>query len=157
MSILEDLRLQFNIGGITTKLIFWNVILFVIPSVAAAILMLLGTNIDYLYYVSLASDPSALLWKPWSLVSYAFFPAGLWHIIFNMMMLNFAGRLFLTFFTQKQLLGLYFGGAIFAGLIYILSYMFFPALVNINTTLVGASASIMAILFATVGYSPLMG
>jgi len=34
--------------------------------------------------------------------------------------------------------------------------MFFPALANVNTSLVGASASVMAILFATVSYSPLM-
>jgi hypothetical protein len=34
--------------------------------------------------------------------------------------------------------------------------MFFPALANVNTALVGASASVMALLFATVSYSPLM-
>ena len=71
-------------------------------------------------------------------------------------MLNFAGRLFLIFFNQKQLLSLYFVGSLFAGTIYMLSYMFFPALANVNTSLVGASASVMAILFATVSYSPLM-
>jgi hypothetical protein len=71
-------------------------------------------------------------------------------------MLNFAGRLFLIFFNQKQLLSLYFVGSLFAGLVFLLSYMFFPALANVNTALVGASASVMAILFATVTYSPLM-
>jgi polyferredoxin len=34
---------------------------------------------------------------------------------FNMMVLNFSSSLFLTFFTQKQLLGLYIFSAIFAG------------------------------------------
>jgi hypothetical protein len=71
-------------------------------------------------------------------------------------MLNFAGRLFLIFFNQKQLLSLYFVGSLFAGIVFLLSYMFFPALANVNTALVGASASVMAILFATVSYSPLM-
>jgi len=71
-------------------------------------------------------------------------------------MLNFAGRLFQIFFNQKQLLSLYFVGSLFAGLVFLLSYMFFPALANVNTALVGASASVMAILFATVTYSPLM-
>ena len=156
MSIIEDLKLQFKIGGLTTKLIFWNIILFVVPAVVAAILKLFSIDVDYLHFVSLASNPSELLWKPWSIITYSFFHAGLWHIIFNMLMLNFAGTLFMTFFTQKQLLGLYFAGGIFAGIIYILSYMFFPALININTALVGASASIMAILFATVAYSPMM-
>jgi hypothetical protein len=71
-------------------------------------------------------------------------------------MLNFAGRLFLIFFNQMQLLSLYFVGSLFAGIIFLLSYMFFPALANLTTALVGASASVMAILFATVSYSPLM-
>ena len=71
-------------------------------------------------------------------------------------MLNFAGRLFLIFFNPKQLLSLYFVGSLFAGFVFLLIYMFFPALANINTALVGASASVRAILFATVTYSPLM-
>ncbi len=156
MSILEDLKLHFRAGDITTKLIFWNVVLFVVPNVVEAISRLFGNTSSYLFYVSLSSVPSELFWKPWSIVSYSFFHAGIWHIVFNMLMLNFAGRLFLTFFPQKQLLGLYIAGGVFAGFLYILGYMFFPALVNINASLVGASASIMAILFATVAYSPLM-
>lgn len=156
MSLLEDLKLQFRVGDITTKLIFWNVVLFVVPAVFDAIFRLFGHSTDYLYYVSLSSMPSELSWKPWSPITYSFFHAGLWHIVFNMLMLNFAGRLFLTFFTQKQLLGLYIAGGVFAGFLYILAYMFFPALVNINASLVGASASIMAILFATVAYAPRM-
>ena len=114
MSIIEDLKLQFKIGGLTTKLIFWNIILFVVPAVVAAILKLFSIDVDYLHFVSLASNPSELLWKPWSIITYSFFHAGLWHIIFNMLMLNFAGILFMTFCTQKQLLGLYFAGGIFA-------------------------------------------
>ncbi|HLA54554.1 MAG TPA: rhomboid family intramembrane serine protease [Flavobacterium sp.] len=156
MSLIDDLKLQFRMGDVTTKLIFWNVLFFAIPEVVFAFLQLSNIHINYLYYISLSSNPSELLWKPWSLISYNFFHAGIWHLIFNMLMLSFAGRLFLTFFTQKQLLGLYLTGGIFAGGIYILCYMFFPALVNINASLIGASAAIMCILFATVSYSPTM-
>lgn len=45
-------------------------------------------------------------------------------------------------------------GAIFAGIIYIISYLFFPALANQQVTLVGASGAVMAILLATTIYSP---
>lgn len=156
MSIVEDLKLQFRTGGVLTKLIFWNIAFFAIPGILFGVLPLFNVNIDYLRYVSLSTNPFDLLWKPWSIFSYAFFHFGIFHILFNMLMLNFAGRLFLTFFNQKQLLSLYFVGSLFAGGIYMLSYMFFPALANVNTSLVGASASVMAILFATVSYSPLM-
>ena len=156
MGLIDDLKLQLRMGDVTTKLIFCNIVCFAIPEVVFAVLQLSNIHIDYLRYVSLSSNPYELIGKPWALISYNFFHAGIWHLVFNMLMLNFAGRLFLTFFTQKQLLGLYLTGGIFAGIIYILAYMFFPALVNINTSLIGASAAIMSILFATVSYSPAM-
>lgn len=158
MSILEDLKLQFKIGDVVTKLIFWNIAFFAIPYILFEILQLFTIKIDFLSYVSLSSDPIDLLWKPWSLISYAFFHSykDIFHILFNLLMLNFAGRLFLTFFTQKQALSLYFVSSIFAGIIYILGYMFIPSLANIDVSLVGASASVMAILFAAVAYAPLM-
>ncbi len=156
MSIIEDLKLQFKIGDVLTKLLFWNIAFFAIPSIVFGILPLFKVNINYLNYVSLSSNPNDLLLKPWSIFTYAFCHSSILHILFNLIMLNFAGRLFLIFFNQKQLLSLYFVGSLFAGIVFLLSYMFFPALANVNTALVGASASVMALLFATVSYSPLM-
>ena len=156
MSILEDLKMQFRIGGVVTKLIFWNIAFFAIPSIVFGLLSLFHISIDFLSFVSLSSNPVDLLWKPWSIISYAFFHFGIFHLLFNLLMLNFAGRLFLVFFTPKQFLSLYFVSAIFSGMIYIIGYRFIPVLIHVNTSLVGASAAIMAILFATVAYSPFM-
>jgi membrane associated rhomboid family serine protease len=152
MNVIDDLKLQYKMGGIVTQLIFWNVALFVVPWLFFAILSVLGVNIDYMYYVSLSSNTSFLLWKPWSLLTYAFFHSGIMHIVFNMIVLNFSGRLFMTYFTAKQLLGLYLLSAIFAGIIYVLVFY----ALNINAPIVGASAAIMAILVATTTYYPLM-
>ena len=138
-TILDDLKLQFRSGDVVTKLIFWNIALFAVPHIVFGILKLAGIDINWMQYVSLSTEPSDLLWKPWSLISYAFFHAGILHVLFNLIMLHFSGRLFLTFFTQKQLLSLYISSAIFAGLVYLLSYAAFPALANINTSMVGAS------------------
>lgn len=152
MNIIDDLKLQYNIGGIVTKLILWNVALFVFPWLFFALLSLLGFATDYLQFVSLSSNPAHLLWKPWSLLSYAFFHSGIMHIVFNMIVLNFSGRLFMTYFTAKQLLGLYVLSAVFAGICYMLVFY----VLNINAPIVGASAAIMAILVATTTYHPLM-
>ncbi|MFV8333628.1 rhomboid family intramembrane serine protease [Flavobacterium sp. GSP14] len=152
MNIIDDLKVQYKIGGIVTRLIFWNVALFVIPWLFFALLSLFGINIDYLNYVSLSSNGALLLWKPWSLLSYSFFHSGIMHIVFNMIVLNFSGRLFMTYFTSKQLFGLYVLSAIFAGISYVLIFY----LLNINAPIVGASAAIMAILVATTTYYPLM-
>ena len=156
MSILDDLKLQYKIGNVAVRLIFWNLFLFVVPAIVFGLLHLFQVQIDYLHYVSLSTNWSDLLWKPWSLLSYSFFHSGIFHIIFNMLMLHFVGQLFLTFFTQKQLFSVYVIGAVFSGLVYMLGYQFLPALTNVDTSMVGASAAVMAILMATVSYQPYM-
>lgn len=156
MSIVDDIKLQLRSGDSIIRLIFLNIALFVVPYVTAAILALFRVKFDFLSYVSLSSNPVDLLTKPWSLLSYAFFHAGFFHILFNMIMLNFSGRLFLTFFTQKHVVGLYLCASLFAGVIYLLSYAFFPALQSSQVTMVGASGAVMAILIATASYAPHM-
>jgi hypothetical protein len=69
-----------------------------------------------------------------------------------MMVFNFASSLFLTYFTQKQLLGLYVLSAIFAGISFVLGYY----ILNLSASIVGASAAIMAVLVAVTTYQPLM-
>lgn len=156
MSILNEIKQQFRMGGVTEKLIYLNVILFAIPWILKGIFSLFGIGFGFTEYISLSSNPSDLLWKPWSVLTYAFFHADFFHILFNLIVLNFAGRLFLTFFTQKQLLSLYLMGAIFSGAIFIISYLVFPALINKNALLIGASGAIMAVVFATTTYAPHM-
>jgi membrane associated rhomboid family serine protease len=155
--------MEYRVGGVVQRLIFWNVGLYAVPMIAFSILSLFNIELFFLRWdipfthdwLSLSSNPADLLWKPWSLISYAFLHAGFLHILFNMMMLFFAGRLFLTFFTQKQLFGLYILAAVFSGLVFILSYNTFPMLANGGySKMVGASAAIMAILVAAAAYAP---
>jgi membrane associated rhomboid family serine protease len=149
-SILDDIKLQYKIGGIANKMIYWNVGIFLL---CIPLFYQFKTG-DFAYpnWLAVSSEPFAVLYKPWTLLTYAFFHDGPLHLFFNMMVLNFASRLFLTFFTQKQYLGLYFLGSIFAGLVYVLSFYF----LGHSSIMVGASAAIMALLVATTTYQPLM-
>ncbi len=151
-SIIDDLKSQYKFGGITQKLIYWNVACFLVSFVLFGLLKLINIDIDFIQYVSLSSDPSDLLWKPWSIITYAFFHSDIFHIFFNLMVLNFSSQLFLTFFNQKQLLGLYLLSALFSGFVFVFSFY----LMHIVSPIVGASASIMAILVAVTTYGPLM-
>ncbi len=151
-SIIDDLKMQYKFGGMTQRLIYWNIVCFLISYVFFGLLRLVDIDVDFLQYVSLSSNPEDLLWKPWSMISYSFFHSDFFHIFFNLIILNFSGQLFLTFFNQKQLLGLYVLSAVFAGLVFVSSFY----LMNIIAPIVGASAAIMAILVAVTTYSPLM-
>lgn len=150
MSIIEDIKLQYKIGGVANRVIYWNVAVFLV-----SIVFFYQFKVGYFIYpkwLALSSNPLDVLHFPWTLLTYSFLHSGFWHLFFNMMVLNFASRLFLTFFTQKQFLGLYLLSAIFAGLFFIGSFY----ILNISSPLVGASASVMAILVATTTYQPLM-
>ena len=151
-SIIDDLKRQYKFGGITQKLIYWNIACFIISYVFFGLLRLVDIDINFLQYVSLSSNPVDLLWKPWSIISYSFFHSDIFHIFFNLIILNFSSQLFLTFFNQKQLLGLYLLSAMFAGAVFVSSFY----LMNIIAPIVGASAAIMAILVAVTTYSPMM-
>jgi len=148
--ILDDLKFQYRIGGIANKMIYWNVGLFLV----SIIFFYQFKNGGFIFpnWLAVSSEPITVLIKPWTLLTYAFFHYGFFHLFFNMMVLNFTSRLFLTFFSEKQYLGLYFLSAIFAGLCFVASFY----LLNQSSLMVGASAAIMAILVATTTYQPLM-
>ncbi len=149
-SILDDIKLQYKIGGIANKMIYWNVGIFLL-SIPLFYQFKLGF-FDYPGWLAVSSAPMDVLTYPWTLLTYAFLHDGPLHLFFNMMVLNFASRLFLTFFTQKQYLGLYLLGAIFAGLVYVCSFY----ILGYSSKMVGASAAIMAVLVAATTYQPLM-
>lgn len=148
--IFDDIKLQYKIGGITNKIIYWNVGIFLLSLVL--FFKFRDYHFDYPTWLALSSNPSDFLIFPWTFLTYAFLHSGFWHLFFNMVMLNFSGRLFLTFFTQKQFLGLYLLSSIFAGLVFAIAYF----LMGINAPIVGASAAVLAVLVATTSYQPLM-
>ena len=150
MNIINDIKLQYKIGGIANKMIYWNVGLFLLSIIF--FYQFKTGSFDFPDWLAVSSDPNVLLYNPWTLLTYAFMHYGFLHLFFNMMVLNFSSRLFLTFFTQKQYLGLYILSAIFAGLCFAVSFYF----LHQSSTMVGASAAIMALLVAATTYQPLM-
>jgi membrane associated rhomboid family serine protease len=150
MNILDDLKMQYRLGGIAMKMIYWNVGCFLV-SLVLFYQFKVGA-FDFPNWIALSSETAGFLVKPWTFLTYAFFHDGFFHLLFNMMVLNFASYLFLTFFSSKQYLGLYILSAIFSGLIFALAFN----LMHYSGAIVGASAAIMAVLVAATTYSPLM-
>ena len=94
--------------------------------------------------------------QPWSIITYMFLHMEILHILFNMLWLYWFGMLFLNHFSSKHLRGLYLFGGICGGVLYILAYNIFPyfSAVRDLATLMGASASVMAIVIATTYRDP---
>jgi membrane associated rhomboid family serine protease len=152
MNILDDLKLQYKTGGMVQKLIFWNIGLFLVFTLLDVVLKFSKIDFNYFDVVALSSNINTFLIKPWTIITFNFFHAGIFHLIFNLLILHFSGRLFNTYFTDKQLFGVYVLGGISSGITFVLSYFF----IGKAGLLVGASGAIMAILIATTTYAPFM-
>jgi membrane associated rhomboid family serine protease len=150
MNILDDLKLQYKTGGMVQKLIFWNIGFFLFSLVFFYSFSVEQFQIPT--WIALSSDLGVFVRTPWTLITFNFFHSGFLHLFFNLMVLHFSGRLFNTYFTDKQLLGIYVLGGVFSGITFVLSYLF----IGKAGLLVGASGAIMAILIATATYAPFM-
>ena len=152
-----DLKYSFFGRDIAGRLILINCVVFVFVELVGVFLMLF--NVPYnpvASYLSLPSSFDRLIYQPWSLVTYMFMHGGIFHILFNMLWLYWFGRLFLNFYSSKHLRGLYVLGGLCGGLLYMVSYNVFPYFENSReiATLVGASASVLAIVVATAVREP---
>ena len=155
--ILNDLKRTFQQGNIVVRLIYINVAAFIISTLLSVVLGLFNVNVaEFLRDLYLPADLLQLLRRPWTLITYMFMHAGLWHLLGNMLWLYWFGRLFLYFFSAKHLRGLYVVGGLLGALLYIVAYNLFPMFENqlYSATLVGASASVLAIAIATAVREP---
>ena len=155
--IITDLKETFIRGNIFIQLIYINVSIFIIGTLINVFLQLFQHSIPDIFGIfALPASFIRFFHQPWSIITYMFMHAGLLHILFNMLWLYWFGSLFLHFFSAKHLRGLYILGGILGGLLYMVAYNVFP-LFNQEvavSTLVGASASVLAIVAATAYREP---
>ena len=150
--IIDDVRRFFRKGGVVTRLIGINVVLFLLFAIAKVILLLFKVDdAGWLDFLSLPASLSLLAQRPWTLFTYMFMHGGVWHLVFNMLWLYWFGQIALYFFSARHIRGLYVIGGIVGGILYIIAYNVFPLFASQvpHALLVGASASILAIVVAT--------
>jgi membrane associated rhomboid family serine protease len=97
-----------------------------------------------------------LLHRPWTLITYMFAHYGFLHILFNMLWLYWLGRIFMEYFSPKQLTGVYLLGGLGGALLFLIAYNTLPYFRTLPgpAFLKGASASVIAIVVATAVYAP---
>lgn len=153
--IFSETKWRFQSGSILTKLLYINVGLFILIRLAALLCSLFNYSPEFfLSWLQFPSSPVGFLHRPWTVITYMFTHYDFLHILFNMLWLYWFGKLFLTFFNEKQLGGLYILGGVAGALFFMLAYNIFPYFrtVAAGSMLMGASASVMAIVFAVSFY-----
>ena len=156
-TIITDLKDSFRRGSIHIQLIYINIAVFVAVTLAGIALQLFNMEQARVFdWLELPASPARFIMQPWSLLTYMFMHGGLLHILFNMLWLYWFGAIFLNMFSSKHLRGLYVLGGICGGALYMLAYNVFPYFRPYieNSFMVGASASVLAIVAAAAYREP---
>lgn len=155
-NFISNIEAFFKSKSLLSRLITINIAVFIVVRLMYVIGTLFNANIGLLTYLEVPSSFEQLLFRPWTLITYMFTHFDFFHILFNMLWLYWFGNIFLIFFNSKQLSGLYILGGIAGALLFILSYNIFPYFRTAASSsyLIGASASVMAIVFAGSFYKP---
>ncbi len=161
-NFLDELKHQYKFGGMTIRLILINLIVFLFIGITEVIARLLGgtAGLYISHYTSLTctlqTDAWGFITHPWGLFTSIFAHYGFFHLLWNMVFLYFAGKMFEQVFDQKRMLYTYILGGIFGGLLEVLARLVFPGIAASTGGVIGASGSVMAILIALSFYKPRM-
>jgi membrane associated rhomboid family serine protease len=147
-----ELKYKFARLSIAEKLIVVNVAVFILNALLVFLFQLPSYTI--MQWFEIPTSFSNFITQPWSIVTYAFFHGGFFHLFWNMLLLFYMGRIFLNLFDGRKFLNVYFLGAIAGGLLFLLSYNLFPVFLKVQTALIGASAAVMAVLIFVCTYIP---
>ncbi|MFT5570162.1 MAG: membrane associated rhomboid family serine protease [Cyclobacteriaceae bacterium] len=159
-SILDDFRNAWNRpNNAVIQIILINGIVFLALIFLKVILVLSGGEGIYraiLTRLMLPADIGTFIFQPWTIFTYFFTHEGLFHILFNMMVLYWFGKLITEFLGSNKVISLYVLGGISGGLFYMLVYNVLPIFQDqVNTSLMlGASAGVYAIVVGAATFMP---
>ncbi|MGK6350633.1 rhomboid family intramembrane serine protease [Parapedobacter sp. DT-150] len=160
-SLVGDLwHKAFQSGNPLYLFIAINILVFLGINVLSLVTVLQFTDAplsDYLLsWLQLPASLSSWLYKPWTILTYMVTQQGLFHLLFNMLWLFWLGIIFLDFLKKRQFTFVYLAGGIVGGLLYLLAYNAIPVFraEAFRTMMIGSSASVSAIVFATATLLP---
>jgi membrane associated rhomboid family serine protease len=167
-SISDEIKDSFRHGTSVVKLIYINLIVFIVLKLIYVFFFLFSPALDniqgkslffqqnILTYLMLPASLESLLLKPWTVISYMFLHFDFFHILVNLLWLFWFGRIFMKYLTEKQIYSTYLLGGISGAFLFILAYNIFPGLkadLPVAEAL-GASASVTGIVMAVSFYAP---
>ena len=110
-SMKNQISQQFKNGGMSIKLLYINLGVYIVFSIIWIIIRLL--KLDIASYNSLQnifsfnSDILLSIIKPWTFITYSFIHGNIMHLFSNMLVLFFAGKMLEGFLGKKRILSIY--------------------------------------------------
>jgi len=154
----EQFLAFFRSGSWLSRLILANAVIFLLANLLGLFFWLFQSDgVSHMVrWLAVPADPSILIHKPWTILTYMFFQQDLLHLLFNMIVLYFGGKIFLEFLGERRLLWVYLIGGLAGAAFFVLSYGFFPVFRDElpYAVALGSSASVLAVLIAAATYVP---
>ena len=157
--MLERLLQKMKSAGVVERFVYINVAVYIIVvfiGVFSVLFNACGVVDVFMRLFELPASISGIAARPWSFFVYMFLHGQLLHILWNMVALYVFGKIFVNFYSIRHFVGVYILGGLVGGLFFVLAYNSFPyfrPMVNVSS-LVGASASVLAIVVALAMRSP---
>ena len=154
----DALKRFFGQKSVLNYLMTINVAIWIMAAFARLFLFLYQSDSPNLLvkWMALPASLEALSAKPWTPLTYMFLHESFWHLFFNLVMLYFGGKILTSFLEQKHLIWIYGFGGLMGAAFFVVAYNVFPVFETEKLTacVMGASASVLAILVAAAAYNP---
>jgi membrane associated rhomboid family serine protease len=156
MNFTEELKQVFNKpNNALVQLIVVNATVFVVLGILLVVATLSGFPEIYKAVERQFVMPprfAEFIWRPWTILSYAFMHsfANFFHILFNMLIFYWFGRVFTEYLGSGRLFAVYILGALAGGA----SYLLLGNQIGAGAGLIGASASVYAVAVAIATQMP---
>jgi len=159
-SIWEDIKREFSYGNMVTRIIIINVMVFVVIN-----LVWVGFQIanagktdpffnEILAFISMRSEWLKLLTHPWALLTSIFLHVGFIHLLFNMLMLYWFGRIIGDLLGDHRVLPLYLMAGLAGNVVYFITANLLPIYGHTGSIGYGASGAVMGIVVAAAVLTP---
>ncbi|MBX2845491.1 MAG: rhomboid family intramembrane serine protease [Saprospiraceae bacterium] len=143
-------------GKMTTQLVIVIVGIFLLINIPIQIAKLFEFSLKpYIdNWVATPDSFERLITRPWTIISYGFLHYGIWHILFNMLWLYWFGVLLEEYLGKRKILPVFIYGVLAGALLFLVAYNLFPLFDGKTAILLGASAGVMAVVWAAVTLLP---
>lgn len=152
-SIWEDVKRQFSHGNTVTRLIIVNIAVYIVVNIVYVLFshgQAESAYTTFIHWLAMSSDLIYILIHPWIVLTHIFLHEGFMHILWNMIILYWFGRIIGDLLHNRRVvLPLYLFGGLMGALVYFLTANLLPASYGIGSWALGASAGVMAIVVAS--------
>ncbi len=158
--MIEDIKLRYRQGNGIIKLIMANVAIHIFLALVFAFLYVL--NLEGAFYQMMRewfwfpSDWLKIPFRLWTIVTYMFLHNGVFHLLSNMLILYIFGFRLNDWIDKRHIFPIYFWGGVLGAVFFSLGFNLLPVFEAYQTEgrILGASASVMAIVLATATLQP---